>query len=107
MPDGIANLLTNAQLMVEALAAADNSAEVSTNGGTEEFVTAGRTTVTLLEGLNNQQEELKADLKLKTAEVNDAQRSLRDWYSKASRIVKLAYWDQQEKWVEFGLTAKR
>ncbi|MFZ5908528.1 MAG: hypothetical protein ACOYYU_00755 [Chloroflexota bacterium] len=49
---------------------------------------------------------MKADLKLKTAELVAAQKDLNLWHSEASKIVKLAYRGQQKKWVEFGLNAK-
>ncbi|MFZ5821075.1 MAG: hypothetical protein ACOYYJ_14360 [Chloroflexota bacterium] len=56
---------------------------------------------------SSKQEKLKADLKLKTAELEAAQKELALWHSDAVKIVKLAYRGQQEKWVEFGVTAKK
>jgi len=50
---------------------------------------------------------LKADLKLKIAELEAAQKELALWHSDAVKVVKLAYRGQQEKWVEFGVTAKK
>jgi len=103
----ISNLLAAAQQMTTALAAAANSAAVSTRGGDAAFVNSGQKKLTRLQQLNNEQEKLKADLKLKTAEVDAAKKDLNLWYAEAARIVKLAYRGQQEKWVEFGLSAKR
>ncbi|MFZ5818466.1 MAG: hypothetical protein ACOYYJ_01075 [Chloroflexota bacterium] len=102
----LSTLLTAAQQMTTALAAAANSAAVSARGGDAAFVNAGQKKLNRLQQLNNEQEKLKADLKLKTAELVAAQKELNLWQSEASKIVKLAYHDQQEKWVEFGLNAK-
>lgn len=33
--------------------------------------------------------------------------ALKAWQKEGRNIVKLAYQDQQQKWIEFGVTAKR
>jgi hypothetical protein len=57
--------------------------------------------------LEAEQETLKAALKLKIAELDTAVAELKSWQSEASSTVKLAYRAQPEKWVEFGVKAKK
>ena len=54
-----------------------------------------------------EQERLKGLLKTATAQVESLQATLTDWQSQANAAVKLNFRDQKEKWVEFGLKAKR
>jgi Tfp pilus assembly protein FimV len=107
MPDNLSSLITTTQQMLTALAATANATTVSGRGANAAFVTAGQAKMARVQQLNNEQEKLKADLKLKTAELAAAQKDLKAWYSEAGTIVKLAYKNQKEKWVEFGLSAKR
>jgi hypothetical protein len=105
MAQSLADELQAARQMAVALAA--NQADVSTRGGGVEFVAAGQAQVAQLEILNVEQEALKAALKAKTTEVETALKGLRGWRSEAIKIVKLAYRTEQDKWVEFGITASR
>ncbi|MFH1852823.1 MAG: hypothetical protein ABIA75_10790 [Candidatus Neomarinimicrobiota bacterium] len=57
------------------------------------------------ETLNNEQEALKAGLKAKTAELDGQLAVIKKQLSEAATIVKLIM--DKERWVEFGITAKR
>jgi hypothetical protein len=50
---------------------------------------------------------LTAALKLKTSALDAAVTDLQSWQSEAASAVKLAYRAQPEKWVEFGIKARR
>jgi len=69
---------------------------VAQRGGSADFVAGGRVKADTVETLDVEQEALKADLKAALAE-------LRTWRSEGREIVKLAYRDEKEKWVEFGI----
>jgi hypothetical protein len=71
------------------------------------FVTEGENLLTQLEAADVNQERLKAELKLATTQVESLQAQLANWQSYASNAVKLAYHAQPEKWIEFGIKAKR
>jgi len=105
MPPSLSDLLANAAQMLAALGA--NQSDVAKRGADVDFVAAGQAKLDLLETLNTEQEKLKADLKLKTVAVEQTQAELKVWQSEAVSTVKLAYRNEQEKWVEFGITAKR
>ncbi len=107
MPYAIATLFTLVGQMLAAMSASGNQIRVSARGGDEQFLSAGQAKLEELERLNAQQERLKAELKLKTAEVEASLKGMSDWYSQAKQIVKLAYHDEQEKWIEFGVTTKK
>ena len=105
MGKSLADLLASTNQMAAALTA--NAAEVAPRGADAAFVAEGQARISGLQALENEQEALKAALKLKTAEAEAAMAALRAWQKEARNVVKLAYQDQQEKWVEFGVTAKR
>jgi len=100
-----ADALANAAQMLAALIA--NTAEVSARGADTAFVEKGQGLLTTLKTLDTEQEALKAELKLKTAALEETQAELKAWQSESVSTVKLAYRGQQEKWIEFGVTAKR
>jgi hypothetical protein len=56
-------------------------------------------------GLNAQQEILKGQLKEKTSEVNGKVKELKDLLSECQMIVKAVM--PQERWVDFGIGAKK
>lgn len=58
-----------------------------------------------LDSINSEQEELKAQLKTKTAELNDRMKEAKDKYAAVSRRVKAG--TPQGHWKAFGITAKR
>lgn len=101
----LVEIIGAAEQMVAALTA--NEVEVSQRGVTAEFIAAGQELVTSAKTLNQQQEELKAALKLKTKELEAVQKKLKDWQSESSTSVKLAYRKEKKKWSEFGLKAKK
>lgn len=55
--------------------------------------------------LNDEQEKLKAELKMKTAELNAKETQLEESMKEAKGVVKLAF--PQTQWKEFGITDKR
>ena len=58
-----------------------------------------------LNALNSQQEELKAQLKAKTDELNTKMKEAKAKNSDLTKRIKIA--TPQEEWVAFGVTAKR
>jgi hypothetical protein len=105
MAKAFPDLLASVRQMLVGLAA--NADEVAARGATPAFTQNGQTLLDSVDALEAEQETLKAALKSKTAalEINVAQ--LKTWASEASSAVKLAYRDKQEKWVEFGIKAKK
>ena len=89
MPPSLSNLLANAAQMLAALIA--NTAEVSARGADTAFVEKGQQLLSMLQTLDTEQEALKAELKLKTAALEETQAELKAWQSEAVSTVKLAY----------------
>ncbi len=58
-----------------------------------------------LDALNSQQEELKAQLKAKTDELNTKMKEAKAKNADLTKRVKIAV--PQEEWVAFGVTAKK
>lgn len=58
-----------------------------------------------LDALNAQQEELKAQLKAKTDELNVKMAEAREKHAALAKRIKIA--TPQEEWVAFGIMAKR
>ncbi|MGL4907951.1 MAG: hypothetical protein ACRC9X_02295 [Bacteroidales bacterium] len=54
---------------------------------------------------NDEQERIKAQLKLKTEELDSQIKQLDELYSRVVKIIKLAF--PQKQWVEFGIHATR
>ena len=105
MVKSLADLLATTTQMATALTA--NATDVAPRGADAAFVAEGQARISALQALEAEQEALKAALKLKTTELEAAQKALKDWEKEGRNIVKLAYADQQEKWIEFGVKAKR
>ncbi len=59
----------------------------------------------VLDTLNSEQEELKAQLKTKTEELNATMKEAKAKHSYLNKRIKLA--TPQEHWKAFGITAKR
>ena len=98
-----ADLMSDSKVMLRGLQ--KNADIVATRGLSAEFVTNMQNTMSDAEQLNGEQEALKASLKAKTAELDDRVAKLKDAMSEARKVVKLAI--RKEKWVEFGIKAKR
>ena len=105
MASSLADLLASTTQMATALTA--NEAEVAPRGADAAFVAEGQARISAVQALEAEQEALKAALKLKTTALEAAQKALKDWEKEGRTVVKLAYKDQQEKWIEFGVKAKR
>ena len=82
-----------------------NQETLASKGGDEAFVTKLRDTVTAAGDLNKEQEKLKAMLRETTARLNEKMKELQRLVWEARNYVKMAL--SQERWVEFGITAKR
>jgi len=98
-----ADLMNDSKVMLRGLQ--KNADSVATRGINAEFVTNMQNIMSDAEQLNGEQEALKASLKAKTAELDDRVAKLKGMKSEAVKVVKLAV--KQEKWVEFGIKAKR
>ena len=98
-------LLATARQMLTGLSA--NAATVATRGLSADFTEQGQSLMDTAQRLETEQETLKAALKTKTAELDAAVAQLKNWQSEASSTVKLAYRAQSEKWIEFGVKAKK
>lgn len=103
--NSLADLLASSRQMVTAVKA--NQEQLAARGASEAFIKKGEDTLATLEAADGEQERLKGRLKTMTAQVEALEKGLDDWLSEASKIVKLAYRDEKEKWIEFGIRAKR
>ncbi len=101
----LAEFLTSARQMLAGLTA--NAETVAARGLSETFTAQGQSLVEATQRLENEQETLKAALKTKTAELEASLAALKTWQSEANSTVKLVYRTQPEKWLEFGIKAKR
>ena len=104
MKKSFAESINNAQVMYAGML--NNEAEVAKRGwsvdktrqelgGTREAAIA----------LNDEQEKLKAQLKMKTAELDAKMAQLDTLMNEARKVVKLGF--PQAQWKEFGITDKR
>jgi hypothetical protein len=105
MPTSLPDILAAARQMVTGLKA--NAAAVAERGLSASAIAGGQAKIDLVQRLEGEQETLKAALKSKTAELDAATSDLTTWLADAVRVVKLAFHAQVEKWVEFGIKAKR
>ena len=90
---------------VKAAAIRAHQVELSPRGIDEAFATEMENLVTSIETLNSEQEALKAVQKSKTAELNAALKILKGKSSEADKVIKMVL--PKERWIEFGITAKR
>ena len=105
MAKSFPELLAAVRQMLVGLEA--NPEDVAVRGATPAFTKTGQNMLDTVHALEAEQETMKAALKSKTAALDIAIAQLKTWQSEAASAVKLAYRDQQEKWVEFGLKAKK
>jgi hypothetical protein len=98
-----ASRTTNAQLMASGM---DSNVEVANSRGWDseknEKLKEKRERVI---NLNDEQEKLKSELKMKTAALNAQMAELQTMMIEATKVVKLGF--PQEQWKEFGINAKR
>ena len=103
MKKPFATTISDAQVMSSGM---QNNAAEATNRGwstakTNELNNARATAITL----NDEQERLKAELKMKTAALDTKLSEINALMSEASKVVKLGF--PQAQWKEFGISAKR
>ncbi len=95
------------ELRLRANGIANNLDDLGNIGLQQADVETGQAHIEALERLDSEQEALKAQLKTKTAELNEAKKVARKWRSRVTKQIKLALEDNQERWVEFGITASQ
>jgi hypothetical protein len=100
-----ADILSASRQMVTAVQA--NKETLAARGASATFIQKGTDTLAALEAADTEQERLKAALKSSTAQVDRLVKEMTDWQNEACNTVKLAYRDQKQKWIEFGIKAKR
>ena len=105
MPTSLSDLFAAARQMLTAIQA--NQERLSGRGAGPEFIQKGEQALAALQALDSEQERVKALLKTITAQTESAQKTLADWQSEANNLVKTTYRSEQEKWLEFGIKAKR
>ena len=98
-----AEQISGAQVMVAGLRG--NAAQVNRRGIDDQFINKLDSDRLTAATLNDQQEKLKADLKMKTAELEAKLSELDKQMREARKIVKLDF--TQTQWKEFGITDKR
>lgn len=91
------------KLMVSGLTS--KTAQMSKYGVDEELISSLSAMCNELETLNNEQERLKADLKTKTALINDKVKKIDEDYTRVKKLVKIGM--PQTQWLEFGINDKK
>ena len=100
---GLSQQLTAARLMAEGIR---KRAEAVAKVGIDEAKLGELETLTQsLVALDNEQEELKARLKTKTAELEATQKKLKETVATAKKLVKVAV--PQTDWLTFGISDKK
>lgn len=98
-----AEQISSAQVMCSGM---QNNAAVATGRGwTADKNEQLNTTRVEAATLNDEQEKLKAELAVKTAELNAKMNHLGSLMKEAKQVVKVGF--QQAQWKEFGITDKR
>lgn len=92
-----------ANVMSTGLAA--NAAQVAKRGISAEFTQGMVAETTKAQELDASQEKMKADLKLKTKELEESVTKLEGFLSEAKKVVKMDF--PKAQWVEFGIQDKR
>lgn len=98
-----AEQISKAQVLISGLKA--NADQIARRGLDEAFVTRMDTTRSDATALNDEQERLKAALKMKTAELDAKLVELDLQAAEARKIVKMDF--PQNQWKEFGIEDKR
>lgn len=98
-----AETISRAQVMATGLK--NQAAEVAKRGIDAEFVSILEKARTDAITLNDEQERLKAELKIKTEQLKNTMKQLSKTLSEAKKIVKIAI--PQAGWREFGIEDKK
>lgn len=98
-----ADNISNSQVMAAALK--NNAEKVGRRGIDVEFITKLEADSQAAVVLNNEQEKLKAQAKLKTEELDEKLTSISSSLSEARKVVKMEF--PQSQWIEFGITDKK
>ena len=98
-----AEQISKAQVLISGLKA--NADQIARRGLDEAFVTRMETSRNDATALNDEQERLKAALKMKTAELDAKLVELDLQAAEARKIVKMDF--PQNQWKEFGIEDKR
>jgi seryl-tRNA synthetase len=94
--------ITGAQVMVSGLN--NHLGQLERRGISVDFIDRLSAETTEAVKLNNEQEKLKADLKAKTARLNDKLAEVAKLVAEAKKIVKLDV--PKDQWKEFGIADK-
>ena len=105
MAKSIPDLLASVRQMLVGLEA--NVDVVAGRGATPAFTQNGQSLLDSVNTLEAEQKTLKSVFKVKTAAVDITITQLKTWNSDANIAMKFAFRDQHEKWVEFGIKAKK
>ena len=105
MAKSIPDLLASVRQMLVGLEA--NADTVAGRGATPAFTQNGQSLLNSVNTLEAKQKTLKSAFKAKTAALDITIAQLKSWNSDANIAVKFAFRDQYEKWVEFGIKAKK
>ena len=95
------------ELRLRADGITNNLTTLTAVGLQQADIDAGQALATQLEQLDSEQEALKAALKTKTAALNATKKEATKWRTRVTKLIKVGLSEQQEKWVEFGISAKR
>lgn len=98
-----ADNISSSQVMAAALR--NNTEKVGRRGIDADFITKLETDSQAAVVLNNEQEKLKAQTKLKTEELDEKLTSISSSLSEARKVVKMEF--PQSQWIEFGITDKK
>ena len=98
-----AEVVSQAQVMTAGLK--NNAAEVAKRGIDADFVTRLQNNRSAAIAMNDEQEKLKADLKVKTEALNAKVKEITDQLAEARKVVKLSI--PKAQWKEFGIEDKR
>ncbi|SDE27390.1 hypothetical protein [Riemerella columbipharyngis] len=98
-----AETISKTQVLATALKA--NSTQLEKRGIDNSFITELEKLRNESITLNDEQEKLKADLKLKTEALLEKINLLEKKYAEAKKIIKIDF--AQSQWVEFGIEDKR
>ena len=98
-----AEVISQAQVMATGLKT--NQTEVAKRGIGADFVAELEKARTEAIALNDEQERLKAELKLKTEALNAKMDIIYTKLSEARKVVKLSI--PQAQWLEFGISDKQ
>ncbi len=103
LPRTYSQAISDAQVMLAGITTHQD--KLKKRGIDDEFTDDLQATINDCVQLNNEQEALKAKLKVKTAELNNRMANLKAKTSEARTIVKLDL--PQTSWKEFGILVKR